>query len=77
MRRGYVRCRLAEGVVPGAGGLHGRPLVPRAPAHGWCLLQWAPLTPACPSFFPPGTDYKLRMKFALPQLEQLDDSPVA
>ena len=24
-----------------------------------------------------GTDYKLRMKFALPQLEQLDDNPVA
>lgn len=24
-----------------------------------------------------GTDYKLRMKFTLPRLEQLDDSPVA
>lgn len=24
-----------------------------------------------------GTDYKLRLKFALPRLEQLDDSPVA
>lgn len=24
-----------------------------------------------------GTDYRLRLKFALPRLQQLDDSPVA